>query len=229
MDPKVRCILTAKSADCSESSSLPSVSRLRSIIDFCGPNIYSRKREKGNHPIPTLMFGPRRRRPLLGAALIAGTATVAAKHGAKEQAQVEAERKYQMERDAELGKYAEESQRIQNQRAIDQAVNDALAKQASNNSQSQLAPPGPAAAAPRSPSANLAPDVRGPSPALPPYPYPAGGPAGQDFSSMPGSGSAMESGFRFCTGCGNRCTLQDSFCSRCGRAQARLQPIGRGV
>lgn len=167
------------------------------------------------------MFGGRRRRsPLVGAALIAGTATVAARHGARKQSQTESERRFQMEQEAELRRYAEE----RNQRAIDQAVNDALAKQqAGNSGQAQPAPAsGPGAAPvimqppPGAPPLYGATDPYGSPSASSPYLHPSQ--AAAFAPPRPRSTSAADSGICFCSDCGSKCGAQDNFCSRCGRS-----------
>ncbi|ODA79254.1 hypothetical protein RJ55_04847 [Drechmeria coniospora] len=168
------------------------------------------------------MFGRRRRTPLLGAAVIAGTATAASRHGAKKQAQVESERQYQMEQEAEIRRYAEENERLRNQRAIDQAVNDAMSKQQAENMAKQpVSPGGPMnnmqSSAAMSPTYGSNDILHSPANSLPSPMYQQ---AGMAPSLMP-RGNAAAEGMRFCSDCGNKCTPQDKFCSGCGHAMMR--------
>ncbi|KND86313.1 hypothetical protein TOPH_09054 [Tolypocladium ophioglossoides CBS 100239] len=174
------------------------------------------------------MFGGRRRRTLVGAALVAGTATVAARHGARKQSQIEAERQFQMEQEIEFRRIAEERERLRNQRDIDQAVNDALAKQqAGNNSQVQpAAPSGPGAAPIMMPPPGPPPTYMAADAYL--HPAMAAGPV----PPRPRSTSAADSGVCFCSECGSRCGVQDKFCRGCGSSLssgAYSQPAKQGV
>ncbi|KFG85960.1 hypothetical protein MANI_011382 [Metarhizium anisopliae] len=164
------------------------------------------------------MFGRRRRSPFLTAAVVAGTATVASRHGARKQSEMEAQRQFQMQQEYEFRRNQEEREQARNQQAIDQAVNEALAKQQA----SQGAQQGSAAPAIVQP----APTIAQPAPGPPPM-YMAGDeyPSGSGAYLQPGavpqrprSTSAAESGICFCSGCGKQCGTQDKFCSRCGRS-----------
>ncbi|KAK0392756.1 hypothetical protein NLU13_2251 [Sarocladium strictum] len=177
------------------------------------------------------MFGSRRRRPLLGAAVIAGTATVAARHGARRQASAEAERQFQAQQAAELRRLEEERQQARNQQAIDRAVAEALAKQqqsetSSRNEQAPVAQrSAPMGNQPYvdSPPMYAGADVYASSPSgQPMYLQPPGsargiGPLGQQ---SPGT---MEAGVCFCSNCGARGSVQHKFCSSCG------QPMSLGT
>jgi hypothetical protein len=153
------------------------------------------------------MFGRRRRSPLLTAAVLAGTATVASRHGARKQTEAEAQRQWQMEQEEEFRRNKDERERERNQRAIDLAVTDALAKQ------SQQGSPAPVIVQPAAgpPPVYMAPDDYAPGG---PYLHPDAVPP------RPRSVSAVDNGVCFCTGCGNQCGLQDKFCSRCGNSMA---------
>jgi len=175
------------------------------------------------------MFGRRRRTPILGAAVLAGTATAAARHGARQQSYMEADRQYQMQQEAELRRYAEENQRLRSQRAVDEAVNEAIAKQqaggSGQQSQQMQQPAG-------SPGQGPAPVIVQPPPGVPPtYAVndPFGSPASPspylqparamaDVPPRPRSTSAADSAVAFCPECGTKCGAQDNFCSRCGRS-----------
>lgn len=172
------------------------------------------------------MFGRRRRTPLLGAAVIAGTATVASRHGARKQSEMEAQRQFEMEQQAEFRRNQEERERIRNQEAIDRAVSDAMAKQQPSPGMQQGSP---------------APMIMQPAPGPPPIYGSADSYASQGLSPYlqpgavpprPRSTSAAESGVSFCGGCGNQCGVQDNFCNRCGRSLAGVsyeQPAKQGM
>lgn len=170
------------------------------------------------------MFG-RRRRPLLGAAVIAGTATVASRHGARKQSEMEAQRQFEMEQQAEFRRNQEERERIRNQEAIDRAVSEAMAKQPSPGMQQGSPAPmlmQPAAGPPPIYGAAESYVSPGPSPYLQPGAVPP----------RPRSTSAADSGTSFCSGCGNQCGAQDNFCNRCGRSLAGVsyeQPAKQGM
>ncbi|KAG8410373.1 hypothetical protein J3459_017185 [Metarhizium acridum] len=165
------------------------------------------------------MFGRRRRSPLLAAAVVAGTATVASRHGARKQSEMEAQRQFQMEQGYEFRRNQEERERVRNQQAIDQAVNEALAKQQASQGVQQGSP---------------APAIVQPAAGPPPiyvagdeYPPSGSGPYLQPgvVPQRPRSTSAADSGICFCSGCGKKCGTQDRFCSRCGRSlQAESAP-----
>ncbi|UNI17018.1 hypothetical protein JDV02_003398 [Purpureocillium takamizusanense] len=167
------------------------------------------------------MFGRRRRRPILGAAVLAGTATVAARHGARQQAYMTAEQQFQMQQEAELRRYAEENQRLRSQRAVDDAVNEALVKQQTGSGGQQAQQPTTTAptgqdnvqSPPGGPPTYYATNDPYSSPA-PPSPYLQPGP----LPPRPRSTSAADSGSAFCTECGTKCGAQDNFCSRCGQS-----------
>ena len=129
-----------------------------------------------------------------------------------------------MERDAELRRYQEERERADNQRAVDLAVSDAMAKQAASNAQAQAASPAPPAPG-QAPYQYAAPPIYGSAES---YGTPAGSSqylqpsaAAGSASPRPRSGSAVDSGFQFCPDCGNKCGKQDKFCSRCGRSHGK--------
>lgn len=157
-----------------------------------------------------MFVGRRRRTPFLGAAIIAGTATAAARHGARKQSRVEADRQLQMEQDAELRRYAQERERLENQHAIDQAVNDALAKQQATQPQAGPPPPtyaeGDPLSSPNAPSRSPCRSaVKNPAVAAP----------------VSATASATDSSICFCSECGYKCGVEDNFCSKCGRSLER--------
>lgn len=157
------------------------------------------------------MFGRRRRSPFLTAAVVAGTATVASRHGARRQSEMEAQRQFQMQQEYEFRRNQEERERARNQQAIDQAVNEALAKQQASQGVQQGSPaPAIAQPAPGPPPMYMAGDenASGSGPYLQPGAVP----------QRPRSTSAAESGICFCSCCGKQCGMQDRFCSRCGRS-----------
>lgn len=162
------------------------------------------------------MFGRRRRTPLLTAAVIAGTATAASRHGARKQSEMEAQRQFQMEQEAEFRRNQQDRERMRNQQAIDAAVNEALAKQQANQGIQQAPAPivmQPAVGPP--PPLYASRDeymASGPGPYLEPGAAPP----------RPRSTGAVDSGICFCHGCGSKCGMQDRFCSRCGQSLAGI-------
>jgi len=165
------------------------------------------------------MFGRRRRTPFLTAAVLAGTATAASRHGARKQSEMESQRQFQMEQEAEFRRSQDDRERVRNQEAIDRAVNEALAKQQvnqTNQGNQQFSSPPPVVMQPGGgpPPNYMAGDeyMTGPNPYLQPGAVPP----------RPRSTSAADSGILFCSGCGGKCGLQDRFCSRCGRSLAAV-------
>lgn len=175
------------------------------------------------------MFGRRRRTPLLTAAVIAGTASAASRHGARKQSEMEAQRQFQMEQEAEFRRNQQDRERMRNQQAIDAAVNEALAKQQANQGIQQApAPPIVMQPAVGAPAPIVMQPAVGPPPPLyasrdeymasGPGPYLEPGAA----PPRPRSTGAVDSGICFCHGCGSKCGMQDRFCSRCGQSLAGI-------
>ncbi|RKK59529.1 hypothetical protein BFJ69_g17300 [Fusarium oxysporum] len=87
----------------------------------------------------------RRRRPILGAAVVVGASRTAARHEVQQQELVEAQREDEIQRGIELRRREEEEQDLRTQRAVDEAIKKAaLENQASQQSAATvLSPPLP--------------------------------------------------------------------------------------
>lgn len=77
-------------------------------------------------PTVTAMFG-RRRRPILGAAVVVGASRMAAKREVKKQAMMDSERDMEIERELEARRRQEEDQERRTQRAVEEAMGKAAA------------------------------------------------------------------------------------------------------
>jgi len=160
------------------------------------------------------MFG-RRRRPILGTALVIGASRASARHEVQRQVAAQTQRDYQIQQEVEYRSRQKEEEEARIQRAaedkqrqkeeeearIQRAVDEAIRAQAA-----AAAPPVQAAA----PIA-LVPGM--PPPPPPPYaPQTMGGPVLQPVPVM----APEAQNCRYCPSCGNGCELMDRFCSRCG-------------
>jgi len=181
------------------------------------------------------------RRPLIGTAIVAGAASVAAKRSVQKETRSEAQREAQYEADvqqeAERRRLEDAEREYRAQKAVDEAV---LKTRAENSGNPPIAGPGQPTALSPSPNpysaqapvyqmptaATYSPrpaQFYGPPDNVPPesmlYPPPQNLPGtrgGEDISSVRGS---VTSASRFCTKCGYACKLDDNFCSKCGHKQ----------
>lgn len=179
------------------------------------------------------MFG-RRRRPILGAAVVVSASRAAARREVQQQAAMESQREMQVqyEVDARIRQEAEQERRTR--RAVDDAIKEASEKQAAQQMPPQPAqqsyntqPPLPTSGLQDTPATNATfvqqPEQlrRTPSPQLPQYslaslPLEARPKSAQGLSAgMPAVGSKN----RYCTQCGFGCQLGDKFCRQCGAKQ----------
>ncbi|CAG7561946.1 unnamed protein product [Fusarium equiseti] len=174
------------------------------------------------------MFG-RRRRPILGAAVVVGASRAAAKHEVRKQELAAAERDREIQREIELRRYEDERQEQRTQRAVDEAMKKAaLQEQAAQQSNAVMKTPqqpqyneaypvvqvqtqdmglynsvndAPTVFEP-APAYRLAPEFVDERPRKSPIPSPAPAPR-----------------VRYCTQCGVLCQDTDRFCRQCGTKQ----------
>ncbi|KAH7008917.1 hypothetical protein EDB80DRAFT_717664 [Ilyonectria destructans] len=190
----------------------------------------------------TAMFG-RRRRPILGAAVVVGASRMAAKREVKKQAMRDSERDFEIEREVETRRRQEEEQERRTQRAVDDAMDKAATDRALQQSAAAMVPQPPqqfyntqppmpiqtrddgflmsTPGQPYTPGMNAALSIqpeqlmRVPSPQMPAYLSGSPSQDGRPRSAGPGLGSNA----RFCTQCGFACQAGDRFCCRCGAKQ----------
>jgi len=87
------------------------------------------------------MFG-RRRRPILGAAVVVGASRAAAKHEVRKQELAATEREREIQREIELRRYEDERQEQRTQRAVDEAMRKAaLQEQAAQQNNAVMQTP----------------------------------------------------------------------------------------
>ncbi|KAL6409810.1 hypothetical protein AUP68_06208 [Ilyonectria robusta] len=175
------------------------------------------------------MFG-RRRRPILGAAVVVGASRAAAKHEVRKQADMESQREMEMEREFEARRIREEEQELRTQRAVDEAMKKAAVE---NQAYQQSAAPAEAGylvtspgqpytmAREAGPSIQPNQTMRAPSPQLPAYSTesPLLDVRPKSAHGMSSAGAAAGSNIRYCTQCGSACQLGDRFCCQCGAKQ----------
>ncbi|KAM0250492.1 hypothetical protein ACHAQJ_008615 [Trichoderma viride] len=186
----------------------------------------------------------RRRRPVLGAAVLVGASRAAARHEVQKQSVMDTQRDIEIQRQVEAQRRQEEEQERRTQRAVEEAMKKAAAEnQAAQQSAAAVVSPPPQqfyntqSPAPMMQTQDMGllttpgqpyyaqPEqfMRAPSPQPPAYvlsgsPSPDVRPkSAQDIGS---SVSAPGSSTRFCTQCGFGCQVGDKFCSRCGANQA---------
>ncbi|KAF4949850.1 hypothetical protein FGADI_8594 [Fusarium gaditjirri] len=172
------------------------------------------------------MFG-RRRRPILGAAVVYGASRAAAKHEVRKQELMASERDREIEREVDLRRKGEEQQELRTQRAVDEALKKAaLQQEAAQQSAAAMMPPQPRydEAYPMMPQTR---DLGVFNPAedgntiIQPAPAYEVGP--QFLERRPQKsqvqGPAPGSRIHYCTQCGFSCQDTDRFCRQCGARQ----------
>ena len=184
------------------------------------------------------MFGPRRRRPILGTALVIGASQQAARREVQLAASAQVQRDLEIERAAEAKHRREREEDARVQRAVEEAMRN------SNANAGPPSPPGayPGAAPPPGvyypgypPPAGVYAGAPPPPGVYPPPPVPQGYQgAPQQRSLDPGNpppaytpqntgrsspGSSTRKS-QYCPECGNACTMADRFCRQCGAKQA---------
>ncbi|KAH6982318.1 hypothetical protein BKA56DRAFT_369366 [Ilyonectria sp. MPI-CAGE-AT-0026] len=193
------------------------------------------------------MFG-RRRRPILGAAVVVGASRAAAKHEVRKQADMESQREMEMEREFEARRIREEEQELRTQRAVDEAMKKAAVEnqayqqsaapavlpppQQFYNNQTPIpmqeagyltTAPGQPYTMAREAGPSIQPNqtMRAPSPQLPAYSTesPLLDVRPKSAHGMSSAGAAAGSNIRYCTQCGSACQLGDRFCCQCGAKQ----------
>jgi len=189
------------------------------------------------------MFG-RRRRPVLGAAVLVGASSVAAKRAVQRQDMMSTQREMEIQYQVDARRREEEEQDRRTQRAVEEALKKSAAEnQAAQQQQAAVASPPPQQqqynnAMPiqgqnggyLSPGQQQAympntqqPEqfMRAPSPQPPGY-YLSASPAPDARpKSAQGLGSAepVKESKRYCTQCGYACRDGDRFCAGCGAKQ----------
>ncbi|VTO91778.1 unnamed protein product [Fusarium graminearum] len=174
------------------------------------------------------MFG-RRRRPILGAAVVVGASRAAAKHEVRKQEILATERDQEIQREVELRRYQDEQQELRAQRAVDEAIKKAgLQEQAVQQN---------AAVMPLQPQQQY----NAAYPVMQPQPrdmelYNSTGQSMQEYRPAPEYSLAPQfvderprkspvprqtpdSRVQYCTQCGQTCQEADRFCRQCGMKQ----------
>jgi len=158
------------------------------------------------------MFGPRRRRPVLGAALVVGASRASAKHEVERQVAAEAQRESDIDRAAEEKYRRKQEQDIRAQRAAEEALRTAGVSGSIGNA-SASAPPTVYLGTPQQTVLNPA----IPRSVTPSYTVQNNGPNLQPANVLV---SDMQN-IQYCPACGNTCDIADRFCRKCGIKQAR--------
>ncbi|RFU74434.1 hypothetical protein TARUN_7827 [Trichoderma arundinaceum] len=173
-----------------------------------------------------MMFN-RRRRPVLGAAVLVGASRAAARHEVQRQSVIESQREMDIQREVEAQRRQEEDLERRTQRAVDEAMKKAAAENQPPQQFYNNQPPMPIQAQEAgyllaSSGQPYAPEqfMRAPSPQPPPYlSAPAQNERPKSAQGLSSEAPAMGSNTRFCTQCGGACQVGDRFCSRCGAKQ----------
>ncbi|KAM6529223.1 hypothetical protein FALCPG4_007370 [Fusarium falciforme] len=194
------------------------------------------------------MFG-RRRRPILGAAVVVGASRSAARHEVQRQAAMDTQRELEIQREVELRRRNEEEQERRMQRAVDEAIQKAAVENPPpQQSAAALAPPPPQQyysaqspipvqtqdmgflatmpGQPYTPGTNVSPSIQPeqlmPSPLQPPAYSPRSlSQDGRPRSAQGISPTVPAAGLttKYCTQCGFACQVGDRFCRQCGAKQ----------
>ncbi|KAI5455624.1 hypothetical protein BGZ63DRAFT_418265 [Mariannaea sp. PMI_226] len=182
------------------------------------------------------MFGPRRRRPVLGAAVLVGASRAAARHEVQKQEAANSRREMEIQWEVDARRRQEEEQ----DRRTQLAVEEALKKSAAENQALQQSAPTIMAQPPAqmsnlqpsmmpmqaqemglyAPAPNMQPQqfMRAPSPQVPPPYYAESSAQGARSGNEQGLAAASPAA-RFCTQCGFTCQPDDRFCRQCGARQ----------
>ncbi|UPL02836.1 hypothetical protein LCI18_013770 [Fusarium solani-melongenae] len=194
------------------------------------------------------MFG-RRRRPILGAAVVVGASRAAARHEVERQAVMNTQRELEIQREVELRRRNEEEQERRMQRAVDEAIQKAAVENpAPQHSVAALATPPPPQqyystqspipvqpqdvgllatmpGQPYTPGPNVPPSIQPgqlmPSPPQPPAysPRSLSQDGGPSAQGISPTVPATGSTTKYCTQCGFACQVVDRFCRQCGAKQ----------
>ncbi|KAB5542755.1 hypothetical protein GE09DRAFT_225520 [Coniochaeta sp. 2T2.1] len=177
------------------------------------------------------MFG-RRRRPILGAAVVIGASRSAARREVQQQAVIQSQREIEIQREVDMRRREEVEQERRTQRAIDEAVKAAVTDSQASTQQSPVAvqpqppqqpyatmPPMPSQIQDTTPRVQPEPSMQALYPQVPPYT-----PLPPSLDGRPKSAQGISStgiNARFCFQCGFACGVDDKFCRRCGVKQVR--------
>ncbi|KAH8125172.1 hypothetical protein FP744_10009562 [Trichoderma asperellum] len=189
---------------------------------------------------------PRRRRPILGAAVLVGASSVAAKREVQRQGMMSAQREMEIQYQVDARRREEEEQERRTQRAVEEALKKSAAEnQAAQQQQAAVVSPPPQqqqlynnpmpiqtqdsgylAATPGQPAYMMA----AASAPLPPSPQPpayylSASPSQEARPKSAQGLPAQDSKTRYCTQCGYACQAGDRFCSGCGAKQAPQESL----
>lgn len=178
------------------------------------------------------MFG-RRRRPILGTAVVVGASRAAARHEVQKQELMEAQREEDIQRQIELRRREDEEQEQRTQRAVDEAMKRAaLETQAAQQSAPAVSPlPQYRETHPtvqvQTQDMGLYDSVQNAGPIIQPVPaYPLGPQSYErGLQSSPDFDPASKSKIQYCTQCGFGCQAKDRFCRQCGARQMNQERL----
>lgn len=159
------------------------------------------------------MFG-RRRRPILGTALVIGASRASARHEVQRQVAAQSQREFQIQQEVEYRSRQKEEEEARIQRAAEAKQRQKEEEEARIQRAVEEAIKAQTAAAPTPPVAAPIALVPG-MPPPPPPPYAAQGMGGPVLQPVPVLAPEAQN-CRYCPGCGNACELMDRFCSSCG-------------
>ncbi|KAF4332398.1 hypothetical protein FBEOM_13811 [Fusarium beomiforme] len=172
----------------------------------------------------------RRRRPILGAAVVVGASRAAARHEVRKQELIATEREGEIQREVELRRREEEEEERRTQRAVDEAMKKAAMeeKSAQQNAAAVLTPPMPQyyyndpSMQVQTRDMGLYNSVNDAEPIIQPAPAYQLGPQSAEGRLQSGQGSSPAPGskIKYCTQCGFACQATDRFCRECGARQA---------
>ncbi len=171
------------------------------------------------------MFGGRRRRPILGTALVIGASRASARHEVERQMSAQAQREWDIERAAEAKNREKREQDARVQRSVEEALKKSNVTgntcdptgNTCNPSVSQAAPPIVSQGAPQLNALNTGIPNTG-IPLVPPPSYTAAQNTGPGMQPATLLVSDMQK-IQYCPACGNGCDIMDRFCRKCGARQ----------
>ncbi|KAG8677730.1 hypothetical protein FPOAC2_03843 [Fusarium poae] len=180
------------------------------------------------------MFG-RRRRPILGAAVVVGASRAVAKHEVRKQELIATEREEEIQREVELRRRQEEEQELRTQRAVDEAMKRAaLEEKATQGAAVTMSPPLPQYQASypsmqvQTRDMGLYNSVEDAGPIIQAAPAYQLAPQTRDGNSQNAQTPRQRSGLtlQYCTQCGFRLEVMDRFCRECGTKKVQNDATG---
>jgi hypothetical protein len=177
------------------------------------------------------MFG-RRRRPILGTAVVVGASRAAARHEVRKQELIETQREDDIKRGIETQRREEEEEELRTQRAVDEAMKKAaLETQAAQQRVPTVSPlPQYRETYPsvqvQTQDMGLYDSVQNAGSIIQPVPaYPLGPQSQEGLQGSPDFGPASKSKIQYCTQCGFACQARDRFCRQCGARQTNQERL----